>query len=913
MRQGGTLTTRVGVLSIDALDAIEPDDITAADARRGRPRVAGRRDGGDRRPHGPAVPGPVPRRRPGSPPRPARAGRRSADDDVAVLTTRLGRLDARAERPVDAPRARADRRRGPAVRAGDLADERRDGAPGVQGRRAQAEGARAHREPRGRVPPLAARPGVAAPGDAARRSTTAATAPPSPGTSASRSTSVIDLSMSLNPFAPDVAPIVSAARRCGRTATRSRRRRRPRWRRRSGSPADRVVLTNGGAEAIALVAAELGAGEVVDPEFSLYRRHLAEVRPAPGAGGRTRRTRWASWPAADDVAAVWDEAFWPLATGTWTRGDDDGLAAGVADEAVGVPGPAPRLRRSRPIADGAARVARAPAPLGGERASPSPSSSRCWRRPTCPGGRRRWPPSATDLAARAGGPGHDVVATDGQLAARALEVGRCATELAAPRRGRARLHQLRPRRHVPRRRCRGPTQLARCVAAFAAVGAVTPARPSPSACSPTAGSASRRRSCTRWPGSGAAMAVVERRTWRDAASRRGRPHGDRGRRGVAGRRRRCGAPSAHGPATVAGDGRRASPVGCSTPRRWRSPTCSPRATSRRPGCARAGARRARPVGARCRRRRPCRRRVGRREHDRRGGRPGACGRRSAGRRPCSPTAPSTRSTRWSATARTATSASGGRAARLDDLANAVPAVVGAALVAAAAPDSLAGRSGAPSSSTPAATRRRTPGSSRPRSPAPSASTLGGANRYGGTCRGPRSARRRARSRCPPTSPAPCSCAGGVGARPAPSGSSPSTSPLGAQAAEAAVPAAAGVEQPADGVGQALRRGHVAHLAAVALGHHEAGVGEHAQVLDDRLAGRREVVGERGGRLRAVVDEALEDGAAGRVGEDGEQLVERSPVGSGRSHVHGERLGHEQHHAHVPGDGPTARSPTARSR
>ena len=79
------------------------------------------------------------------------------------------------------------------------------------------------------------------------------------------------------------------------------------------------MLTNGGAEAIALVAAELGAGEVVDPEFSLYRRHLPTV--AAGAG------RWRSNPsnplgalaAADDVAAVWDEAFWPLATGTWTR------------------------------------------------------------------------------------------------------------------------------------------------------------------------------------------------------------------------------------------------------------------------------------------------------------------------------------------------------------------------------------------------------------------------------------------------------------------------------------------------------------------------------------------------------------------------------------------------------------------
>ena len=75
------------------------------------------------------------------------------------------------------------------------------------------------------------------------------------------------------------------------------------------------MLTNGGSEAIALVAAELGEGEVVDPEFSLYRRHLPVVRA--GAG------RWRSNPSnplgelagPSDVAAVWDEAFWPLATG----------------------------------------------------------------------------------------------------------------------------------------------------------------------------------------------------------------------------------------------------------------------------------------------------------------------------------------------------------------------------------------------------------------------------------------------------------------------------------------------------------------------------------------------------------------------------------------------------------------------
>jgi histidinol-phosphate/aromatic aminotransferase/cobyric acid decarboxylase-like protein len=169
------------------------------------------------------------------------------------------------------------------------------------------------------------------------------------------STDLIDLSMSVNPVAPDVAPIVAAhagavdryPEPAAATAALAAA---------VGVPANRVVLTNGGAEAIALVAAELGAGEVVEPEFSLYRRHLAEIRP--GAG------RWRSNPsnprgqlaAADEVAAVWDEAFWPLATGTWTRGDDAAWRLGSLTKLWACPG----LRLGyviAPDAAGAARVA----------------------------------------------------------------------------------------------------------------------------------------------------------------------------------------------------------------------------------------------------------------------------------------------------------------------------------------------------------------------------------------------------------------------------------------------------------------------------------------------------------------------------------------------------------------------------
>jgi histidinol-phosphate/aromatic aminotransferase/cobyric acid decarboxylase-like protein len=148
---------------------------------------------------------------------------------------------------------------------------------------------------------------------------------------------VIDLSASLNPFAPDVAAVVAAhADEVARypdpasaTAALAAA---------MGVDPDRTVLTNGGAEAIALVAAELRSGSVVEPEFSLYRRHLSEVRDDAG--------RWRSNPsnplgelaAAGDAAAVWDEAFWPLATGTWTRGDDGAWRLGSLTKLWACPG-----------------------------------------------------------------------------------------------------------------------------------------------------------------------------------------------------------------------------------------------------------------------------------------------------------------------------------------------------------------------------------------------------------------------------------------------------------------------------------------------------------------------------------------------------------------------------------------------
>lgn len=131
---------------------------------------------------------------------------------------------------------------------------------------------------------------------------------------------VLDLSACLNPFAPDVAPLV--ARHAAEVARYGEiARAEAGLAGVMGVDPDLLVLTNGGSEAIALVAALRPRGRVDEPEFSLYRRHLAEVADdAP---------RWRSNPhspsgrlAADhEDAAVWDEAYWALATGSWTRGD----------------------------------------------------------------------------------------------------------------------------------------------------------------------------------------------------------------------------------------------------------------------------------------------------------------------------------------------------------------------------------------------------------------------------------------------------------------------------------------------------------------------------------------------------------------------------------------------------------------
>ena len=121
VKQGGNLTTRVGVLAIDALAVVDPADITDEDARRAGhdsrddvlAMLAGRTGDVYR----------VTFHVAGADPRIALRERDHLDaDDVATMTKRLGRLDARPGGPWTERVLRliGDRE---AVRAGDLAEE----------------------------------------------------------------------------------------------------------------------------------------------------------------------------------------------------------------------------------------------------------------------------------------------------------------------------------------------------------------------------------------------------------------------------------------------------------------------------------------------------------------------------------------------------------------------------------------------------------------------------------------------------------------------------------------------------------------------------------------------------------------------------------------------------------------------
>ena len=148
---------------------------------------------------------------------------------------------------------------------------------------------------------------------------------------------ILDLSVSLNPNAPDVAAMVARQATSVRRYPDSSVARDALAAAMAVDPA-RVVLTNGGAEAIALVAAHLPVGNVESPDFSLYEKHLANVQPGAPLWRSNPNNPTGRLAGTDESAAVWDEAFYPLATGCWTRGDRDIIVVGSLTKVYACPG-----------------------------------------------------------------------------------------------------------------------------------------------------------------------------------------------------------------------------------------------------------------------------------------------------------------------------------------------------------------------------------------------------------------------------------------------------------------------------------------------------------------------------------------------------------------------------------------------
>jgi histidinol-phosphate/aromatic aminotransferase/cobyric acid decarboxylase-like protein len=131
---------------------------------------------------------------------------------------------------------------------------------------------------------------------------------------------LLDLSASLNPVAPDVVALATkhlgSLRRYPDAAAGRRL-----LAQIIGVAPECLLLTNGGAEAISLLGQLIG-GRVEEPEFSLHPRGTS---PAP---------LWRSNPhnpsgllaGPEARADVWDEAFFPLATGEWSRHDPAAIA-----------------------------------------------------------------------------------------------------------------------------------------------------------------------------------------------------------------------------------------------------------------------------------------------------------------------------------------------------------------------------------------------------------------------------------------------------------------------------------------------------------------------------------------------------------------------------------------------------------
>ncbi len=133
---------------------------------------------------------------------------------------------------------------------------------------------------------------------------------------------LLDLSASMNPVAPDYSYLLldhlHALRRYPDTS---------RARNALGDvmevDADRIIICNGAAEAIALVSKLVTRGFVKDPDFSLYRRHILDYDPDGPWWASNPNNPTGALLGPTERPHVVDEAFYHIATGTWSRRDFD--------------------------------------------------------------------------------------------------------------------------------------------------------------------------------------------------------------------------------------------------------------------------------------------------------------------------------------------------------------------------------------------------------------------------------------------------------------------------------------------------------------------------------------------------------------------------------------------------------------
>lgn len=151
---------------------------------------------------------------------------------------------------------------------------------------------------------------------------------------------LLDLSQNMNALAPPVAPVV--ARHLEALS------RYPDPLEATGQLADalgvdpgRLLLTNGGSEAIHLVATVLGGRVRSEPEFGLH------PRGGRGPGWRGAEAPvWRTDPHSPtgrlagpaERVDVWDEAFYALATGRWTAGRAGAVVVGSLTKTFHCPG-----------------------------------------------------------------------------------------------------------------------------------------------------------------------------------------------------------------------------------------------------------------------------------------------------------------------------------------------------------------------------------------------------------------------------------------------------------------------------------------------------------------------------------------------------------------------------------------------